>query len=69
MKKRNKRCRKSKKSKYETWKWNFGQSPKYDFYNEKKFAGGTVEVNIKVEKGVIKRCEDFGDFFWKGRCR
>lgn len=54
-----------KKSKYETWKWNFGQSPKYDFYNEKKFTGGTVEASIKVEKGIIKDVKIFGDFFGK----
>ncbi len=54
---------KIKKDKYETWAWNFGSSPKYDFYNEGKFAGGTIELNLKVEKGVIKDIKIFGDFF------
>ncbi|MBU5225872.1 lipoate--protein ligase [Clostridium senegalense] len=54
---------KIKKEKYETWKWNFGDSPKYDFYNEGKFEGGTVELNLKVEKGIIKDIKIFGDFF------
>ncbi|EKN42614.1 lipoate-protein ligase A, partial [Clostridium botulinum CFSAN001627] len=54
---------KIKKSKYETWAWNFGSSPKYDLYNEEKFTGGTIELNLKVEKGVIKDIKIFGDFF------
>ncbi len=31
---------KIKKSKYETWAWNFGSSPKYDFYNEGSLQAG-----------------------------
>ncbi len=54
---------KIKKSKYETWAWNFGSSPKYDFYNEGKFTGGTIELNLKVEKGIITDIKIFGDFF------
>lgn len=51
------------KTKYETWKWNFGQSPKYNFYNEKKLSAGTIELSIDVEKGTIKNINIFGDFF------
>lgn len=54
------------KTKYETWQWNFGQSPKYNFFNEKKFSAGTVELSIDVEKGVMKRIRIFGDFFGEG---
>ncbi|MBD5586218.1 lipoate--protein ligase [Clostridium botulinum] len=54
---------KIKKSKYETWAWNFGSSPKYDFYNEGKFTGGTIELTLKVEKGIITDIKIFGDFF------
>jgi len=54
---------KIKKDKYETWAWNFGSSPKYDFYNEGKFTGGTIELNLKVEKGIITDIKIFGDFF------
>lgn len=54
---------KIKKDKYETWAWNFGSSPKYDFYNEGKFTGGTIELNLKVKKGVITDIKIFGDFF------
>ncbi|MGH4122608.1 MAG: lipoate--protein ligase [Clostridium sp.] len=51
------------KTKYETWQWNFGQSPKYNFYNEKKFSCGAIELSIDVEKGVMKHVRIFGDFF------
>jgi len=50
-------------SKYETWQWNFGQSPKYNFYNEKKFSCGAIELSIDVEKGIMKHIRIFGDFF------
>ncbi|MCG0274909.1 MAG: lipoate--protein ligase [Thermosediminibacteraceae bacterium] len=51
------------KEKYGTWEWNFGESPNYKFKNEKKFPGGTVEVNMNVERGIIKDIKFYGDFF------
>ncbi|KMT21623.1 lipoate--protein ligase [Clostridium cylindrosporum] len=51
--------------KYSTWEWNFGTSPKYNFINEKRFKGGTVELHFNVEKGIIKNCKIYGDFFSK----
>ena len=51
--------------KYSTWEWNFGNSPKYSFYNEKRFAARTFEVHIDVLKGIIKDIKIFGDFFGK----
>ena len=53
------------KDKYETWQWNFGKSPKYNFSSEKKFSGGLVEIRLQVEVGVIKEVRIFGDFFSK----
>jgi lipoate---protein ligase len=49
--------------KYTTWEWIFGNSPKYSFDNTKRFAGGTVEINMEVDKGVIKAIRIYGDFF------
>lgn len=51
------------KEKFSTWEWNYGSSPKYSFVSEKKFLGGTVEVNLNVNKGIIKDIKIFGDFF------
>jgi len=51
--------------KYNTWNWNFGNSPKYSLYNEIKYNGGNVEFNLNVDKGIIKDIKFFGDFFGK----
>ncbi len=44
---------KLREEKYSTWDWNFGKSPKYNFKEEKKFKGGTIESNIDVKLGII----------------
>jgi lipoate-protein ligase A len=49
--------------KYATWNWNFGHSPKYNFLQGARTPGGTLEVNLRVEKGIIKEAKFFGDFF------
>ena len=54
---------KIKNEKYKTWDWNFGKSPKYNFYNECKFKSGTIELSIKVEDGIMKNVKIHGDFF------
>jgi len=51
--------------KYNTWNWNFGNSPKYSLYNEIKYNGGNVEFNLNVDKGIIRDIKFFGDFFGK----
>jgi lipoate-protein ligase A len=51
--------------KYNTWEWNFGNSPKYSFVNQKKFSGGIVEINFEVKKGKITAIKIYGDFFGK----
>lgn len=49
--------------KYSTWEWNYGKSPKFNYFNEKKFLGGIVQANINVEKGLISSIKLYGDFF------
>ncbi|WP_333660930.1 lipoate--protein ligase [Chishuiella changwenlii] len=51
------------KTKYQTWDWNFGFSPNYNFKNAKKIPAGFIEVHLDVEKGIIKKAKIFGDFF------
>ena len=53
------------KEKYETWEWNFGYSPKYDFTRKKRFPFGSVEVNLHIEEGTIQNAKVYGDFFSK----
>lgn len=51
------------KEKYSTWEWNFGYSPKYNFEKLIKTAGGSIEIQMNIEKGVIQNIKIFGDFF------
>jgi len=55
--------RKIRDEKYAQWEWNFGHSPKYNFRQGIRTKGGTVEMNLDVEKGIIKKAKIFGDFF------
>lgn len=49
--------------KYATREWNYGQSPNYSFQKGIRTDGGTLEMNLDVEKGIIKSVKIFGDFF------
>jgi len=49
--------------KYATYEWNYGYSPSYSFQKGIKTTGGTIEMNMDVERGVIKAVKIFGDFF------
>ena len=51
-----------KKEKYDTWEWNYGNSPKYNFNNSKRYSGGTVEVCLFVKDGYISEISFYGDF-------
>ncbi len=51
------------KSKYSTYEWNFGYSPKYSFRKKKRLSGGSVEVLMDINEGVIENITLFGDFF------
>ena len=48
---------------YRTREWNFGSPCPYDFRNRKRFAGGTVEVSLCVERDRIAAVRFHGDFF------
>lgn len=54
---------KLKQEKYATWNWNFGYSPNYNFKQGVRTDGGTLEMNMQVEKGIIKEVKIHGDFF------
>ena len=49
--------------KYETWDWNFGFSPNYNFQKAIKIPAGFIEVHLDVIKGTIEKAKIFGDFF------
>lgn len=49
-------------SKFASWEWNFGYSPKYKFCRSISFKSGRVDLYMNVEKGVIKELKVVGDF-------
>ncbi|WML36083.1 lipoate--protein ligase [Clostridium sp. OS1-26] len=53
---------KLKESKYDTWEWNYGKSPKFNFKNSKRFANGKLEILLNVNSGLINECKIYGDF-------
>jgi lipoate---protein ligase len=56
---------KLKREKYDTWEWNFGYSPEYNFSHFLKTEGGTIEVAMQVDRGIISAVKFTGDFFNK----
>lgn len=49
--------------KYETWDWNFGFSPNYNFKKALKVPAGFIEIHLDVVHGIIEKAKIFGDFF------
>ena len=60
-----KEIEKLQKEKYQTWRWNYGFSPKYNFTNSERFSFGTIEVDLLIAQGVIEECQLTGSFFSK----
>ena len=58
-----KAIKKIRDEKYATWEWNYGKSPDYNFKKGIRTDGGTLEMNLDVEKGIIKKVKIYGDFF------
>lgn len=48
--------------KFYTWEWVYGRSLKTGFQAKQKFACGTVEADVKVERGIIRSVSFGGDF-------
>jgi lipoate-protein ligase A len=50
------------KEKYESWDWNYGNSPQSNYMNSMKFEFGKVEINLFINEGLIESCKINGDF-------
>ncbi len=50
-------------TKYATWEWNYGHSPRYNFNKRLRTTGGTVEVTLDVADGIIRAARFYGDYF------
>ena len=54
------------RSKYETWDWNFGYSPNYNFKKILRTEkSGTIEIDLDVHDGIIRKIRIYGDYFGK----
>ena len=51
-----------RESKFSTWEWNFGYSPRYQYSKSVPFEGGRIDIHMNVEKGVIRELKLQGDF-------
>jgi lipoate-protein ligase A len=47
---------------FATWAWNYGESPKSDFQNQKRFDGGTLGLAVTLAEGLIQSIRFDGDF-------
>jgi len=54
------------REKYQTFDWNYGKNPQYNFEVRQKFPGGLVELKMNVKKGIVEEIRIFGDFFGVG---
>ena len=49
-------------SKFSTWEWNFGYSPRYQFNKNLVFKSGQIALRMNVDKGIIQEVTIEGDF-------
>ncbi|KAA1039156.1 lipoate--protein ligase [Macrococcus equipercicus] len=54
------------RKKYQTFEWNYGKNPQYNYEVRQKFPGGLLELKMNVRKGMIDEIRIFGDFFGVG---
>jgi len=54
------------RTKYATWEWNYGESPRFNLQRAKRFPGGEVDVRIDVSEGIIRGVKIYGDFMNDG---
>lgn len=49
-------------NRFGTWDWVYGSSPEFNVSTEKRFTGGSVNVQLAVEEGHIKHIRFLGDY-------
>ena len=50
-------------TKYRTWAWNYGASPPFRAVRKRaRFDGGSLEIWVEVQQGLIKSIRFLGDF-------
>jgi lipoate---protein ligase len=51
------------RERYQTWEWNYGQSPAFNIQKVQRFPFGEIDARMDVEDGLIRSVHFFGDFF------
>ena len=53
-----------RKQRYDTWDWNYGQSPDYGVEKRRRIPGfGAITVKMRVDGGIIADFAASGDYF------
>ncbi|MBQ9406618.1 MAG: lipoate--protein ligase [Desulfovibrio sp.] len=50
-------------SRYRTWEWNYGHSPRYQVQRQTRTAAGIVDAHLDVRHGIIADIRLYGDYF------
>ena len=50
-------------SKFGTWEWNFGRSPKFGIERKTRYKAGRIQVFADVENSEIQNIKFYGTFF------
>ena len=54
------------RSRYQTWDWNYGKSPRFNIQKTERFPSGGIDIRLEVNKGIIEEVKIYGDFFGVG---
>lgn len=49
-------------TKYATWEWNYGKSPKCEIRNKQRWDGGLLDIQLSTAGGTVTQIHIFGDF-------
>lgn len=50
-------------TKFGTWEWNYGNSPKFDIERNSRFTAGKIQVFANIKNSTINEIKFFGTFF------
>jgi len=48
-------------SKYSSWEWRYGDSPKWEYETSKKFPWGQIDIGFHIRQGIIKKIKVYSD--------
>jgi lipoate-protein ligase A len=51
---------------YDSWDWNYGQSPPSNLQRAMRFAGGEIDMRLDLRDGRIAAIRLFGDYMGSG---